>query len=99
MLEFISDAIFLFPDRNMRGGLTLHVEQESGIMLEVDKSVVNRLEKSGCGQEAKIIDVLIPVPNIDGEDIMQMDSPVYQWGMDIGHFIVANEPKSKICLS
>jgi len=99
--EFIADAIFQFPDRNIRGGLTLHREHEGGklIMLEVDKSVTNRLDDSGCGQEAEIMDVLVPVPDIDGEDLMQMDSPVYQRGMDIGQFIVVNEPKSKINLS
>ena len=101
MSEFISDAIIMFPDRNLRGGLTLHSEHEDGrlMKMEVDESVVNRLKKFGYSQEAEIMDALVPISNVDGEDIMQMDSPVYQWGMEIGQFIVANEPKNKINLS
>jgi hypothetical protein len=97
--EFISDALFQFPNKNLRGGLTIHEGKGPG-RLEPDKDIIARFNSLGVLYDPnEILDVLVPVGKVDGEDIMSMDSPLSQKVMSLGRLIVKNEPLYPLNLS
>ncbi len=100
MSELISDAIFRFPDKkNLRGGLTIHGGRGPA-RLEPDQEIIARYNSFGVPYDPnKIIDVLVPIKEVDGEDFMSMDSPLSQKGMYIGQFMIKNEPLYPLSLS